>query len=68
MTPWVVVVIVVLALIVLAWIANAYRLAAKYRNVARRSATALGTAGPPWTRRTRSVAEGDRTEDRPPGR
>ena len=63
MSTWgVVLIVVVLAVIVLAWIGNSYRLAQKNNNVARRSPTALGSSGPEVDEQNRSVAERRRTE------
>jgi hypothetical protein len=61
-TTWIVVGVVVIAVVLLAWIANAYRLAKRNRNVARRSPTILGNGGPDVDGQNRSVEERRRTE------
>jgi len=61
-TSWIIVGVVVIAVILLAWIANAYRLAKKNRNVNRQSPTVLGGRGPEVDEQNRSVEERRRTE------
>jgi hypothetical protein len=61
-TTWIVVGVVVIAVVLLAWIANAYRLAKKNRNVDRRSPTVLGNGGPEIDEQNRSVEERRRAE------
>jgi uncharacterized membrane protein YqiK len=60
-TTWIVVVVVVIAVILIGWMANAYRLARKNKNVGRRSPTGFG-GGPDVDEQNRSVEERRRTE------
>jgi hypothetical protein len=60
---WIIVAVVVIAVILLAWIANAYRLAKKNDNVDRRSPTVRGSRGREVDERNRSVEEHRRTGD-----
>jgi hypothetical protein len=61
-TTWIIVAVVVIAVILLAWMGNAYRLAKKNKNVGRRSPTALAGRGPDVDAENRSAAERRRTE------